>query len=96
MIIAYNNKTDSSYFPKGFVMEPQVKTGMDWKSFAWGFGAATVAGIATSIIVGRKDHILTIGGAPHLLFRPLTPSGEELLKNITVRVNGDTDTTPKS
>lgn len=78
-------------------MEPQVKTGMDWKSFAWGFGAATLAAIATSIIVGRKDHILSVDGASHLLIRPLTPCGEAVLKNITLTVNGvpldNTDTT---
>ncbi len=70
-------------------MEPEVKTGFNKNSFWLGFGTAAVVAVASAWLIGKKDRVLSLDGTPHLLFRPLTPCGEALLNNITVRVNNE-------
>jgi hypothetical protein len=68
-------------------MTPETKTSVSRKSILLGIGIACVGAVAASWFRSRKDKVVVIDGIAHLMFRPLTPAGEELLDNITNTVN---------
>jgi hypothetical protein len=70
-------------------MEPQVKTGIDGRSFLFGVAAAVVGSIAVAILAGRKDKIVYFDGEPHLLVRPITPTGDYVLNLLANDANSN-------
>lgn len=68
-------------------MEPKTKTGTDAKAFWLGVFTGLASAIAVGIIASRNDRIVCFDGEPHLIIRPLTSDGNELLESLVQTVN---------
>lgn len=68
-------------------MEPQIKTGIDPKSFALGAAVAFAGSIAVAILAARKDKIVYFNGEAHLLVRPITATGDHVLNTLAQSIN---------